>query len=331
MTPRPYFVLSLVALSVVCTAQRQHHRGNSEEGVPKALRRLLENADHQRYSGVRSVEFRFGDKSGKHDEIVIRLGKNSRVEFPAGSKLAGQIIVETEESRRHFFPDKNEVHILPPRREAAMEHLQSFVHDAAKWKFATVKGELIAGRRTVQVSVSDLQDNVVQRLWIDPWTGLLLKRQLFDGVGASAASFEFTEINLNPQIDDRTFFFDPRGAKIITPAIQLERNAKLAKFDVWSLDLNSGYRLESSRFANNDSKPLLIQHFVNKIGRLTLFQFDSAVSVDGDIVRKMARGDFQSHKWTNGKWTFVLVGSMDKSVLERLSRHVIPGTGEASD
>ena len=302
-----------------------------QDRVPRILRRLLATSEHQRYSGIRTVEFRFGEKTDRHSEIVVRLGKSYRVEFPADSKLAGQVIVETEDSRRQFFPDKNEVWVQPPRREAAMEHLQMFVREPDKWKYETTQGELVAGRKTRQVVISDAKGNVVQRLWIDPWASMLLKRQIFDPVGAQVASFEFTEIDFDPHINERTFVFDPKGAKIVTPAIQLERAAKKAKIEVYTLASSTGYRLDSSRVMQKDGKSILVQHYVSKAGRISIFQFDSKVSVDSEMVRRMARGEMQSFQLSLGRSSFVLVGSVDPSVLERLSKHLVPGTGAAAD
>src|SRR5438105_3986950 len=81
--------------------------------LPVALRKALEAGPRLRYTGKRRVEFRRDGKTEAYTEIVTRDGNKMRIEFPAGSTYTGQVIVETKGVRKHFFPDKNEIHVSP--------------------------------------------------------------------------------------------------------------------------------------------------------------------------------------------------------------------------
>src|SRR5262245_22963865 len=84
---------------------------------PPLLQKAMERSKKQRFSGSRLVEMKMGPNRVRHTEYVLRDGERTRIEFPDASPFQGQIIVEANGERRHFFPDRNEMHITPPRRE----------------------------------------------------------------------------------------------------------------------------------------------------------------------------------------------------------------------
>ena len=118
----------------------------------------------------------------------------------------GLIIVEDKAERRHYFPDKNEIRISGARREDSLDRLMGlFKKRGGQPKFVESPGEAIAGNRTTLVSVSDARGNVIQKLFIEPKSGVVLKRELFDPTGTPMGSFTFTKVDLNPKFDDRIF------------------------------------------------------------------------------------------------------------------------------
>lgn len=319
-------ILLWLALPISAMAVAQEVADQIPDGPP-ILRKAFQNAQKLRYAGTRTVEFRRGGSDDRHDEVITRDGSNIRIEFPEGSKFAGQIIVENSRERKHFFPDRNEIHILPPRREEAFDRLLRLLSGKNRVVISTAPGQSVAGRRTEQVVISDRSGNVMQRLYIEPDSGLILKKQLFDPVGAPVGGFEFRTVDMNPRVNRGFFRIVRRGATVLTPADLLERLAKERGFAVVVLPLSSGYRLEGSFARDIGGSDVLVQMYGSKAGRrLTLFQLKKAVSPDR--LRAFARDeDLKSVTWQSGGRTFVLVGNLDESALRSVAQPISGGTG----
>lgn len=294
----------------------------AQSSVPPVLRKAIERAPHAVYSGRRIVEFKQGSEIQRHEEIIFRRGSQVRVEFPQGSRYTGQVIVESKDERRHFYPDRQEIEVMPPRREETLMRLVRLANDR-KYRLATVAGEVVAGRRTQQVVVSDKDGNVVQRLFIDPVTGVLLKRRLFDRIGTPVGLFEFTTFNARPHLRDSLFVLQPRGVRLVTPADKLRTLAAEHRVPYWVLPPSSGFRLLHSRMMKSET-PVLTQVYSSKKTRLSLFQMRGPVS--RDRLRRFTRGDFNVKTWETSGWTLVLVGDVDASALGRLASQVTNGT-----
>ena len=257
----------------------------------------------------------------------MRDGERTRVDFPEGSKFQGHIIVETRSERKEFFPLTNELLISPPRHEEAQQRLMHLAERGAKGNvvFSTAPGQRVAGQSTQQLVVSDRQGNVLQRLYIEPRTGVLLKRDVFDPGGARIASFEFTEIDLNPPPFDRSMFrFERRGVKVVTPYDELRTIATKNRFMPYSLPLSSGYRLDEVRLMRPHGEDVLTQTYVSPHGKVSLFEVRSALSPEK--LKGFARGDLHFSSWQSGAYTFVLMGSLDQAELDRLAQVALAGT-----
>jgi len=332
---RSLALLGALAMSAMALAQPfgGPHRGRDGgkrqidlQGVPAVLRRAIEGAPDLRYSGTRVVRFRRGGESRRHVEYVTRDGKFTRVEFPSDSPQAGQVIVEGPKERRHFFPDRNEIRVLPPRRDEAFSRLVRLVRQArSRYTLAASGSETVAGIRTDEVVVSDRSGNVVQRLFIEPKTGLLLKRQIFDPVGAPVAGFEFTKVDLTPRIERGIFRLERRGAKVVTPADLLQSVAKSGGFLATVIPPKFGYRLEGSAVRRFGEEDALVSFYTSNKGRLTLFQMRSAVRPE--MIERMGRGDVRVVTWQKAGRTFVLLGNLDEATLNRIATSVPVGTG----
>src|SRR5579862_5207396 len=72
--------------------------------VPMIFSRAVSAGDHLRFSGERIVQIRQGADLKVHTELVIQDGVNARVWFTPDSQYAGQVVVETANERRHYYP-----------------------------------------------------------------------------------------------------------------------------------------------------------------------------------------------------------------------------------
>jgi negative regulator of sigma E activity len=280
------------------------------------LAKAIDSAAKLRFIGTRTIEFRQQGKPVKYSEIVTRDGGYSRVDFPKGSPFEGQIIVETPRERRHYFPDKNEIRILPPRREEAMFRLSRMV-SSDRFKFSTSGTITVAGVRASQVVVTDKSGNVVQRLFIEPRTGLLVKRQLFDAGGVENGLYEFNSLDLSPNIRPGIFRLDRKGATIIRPIDTLRKLAKANDFPASTLRPTSGYSLPNAHMQRVDGQSVLIQFYGSEKGRLSLYI--TKEPLDADKLRKFGRGQVNVYSWRENNFSYALVGVQDSAVLKRLA------------
>lgn len=309
-------VLGLMAASVVGVAQ------SSQTELPWLLRKAIKEGPGLKYTGTRTIEFRRDGQTQRHTEMLTRDGSRLRVEFPPGSKYAGQIIVETNKERRHFFPDKNEIRVMPPRREEAMHRLAR-LGASNKYVLKSASGENVAGISTKQVIVSDLSGNVVQRLFIDPHSGVLLKRQIFDAVGTQVGLFEFDRITLNPRLSDDLFRLERRGAKVIRPEDILRGIAREGGYVFGFVKPTSGFHLEFSRTTKIEGREVISQFYSSGNGRLSLFQFKQ--DAGSQQLSRLGRGDVHIYSWKARGNTFVLVGNQDQATLKRIAAHMTFG------
>ena len=314
-------VLASVAFAPAQSGGRAEKIKHRQEGTPWILRKAIEVAPKLTYVGSRTVEFRREGKTERYTEIVTKDGDNLRIEFPSGSKYVGQIIVEGKDERRHFFPDKNEIQILPPRREEAISRLARMIKRPGRFVLSSAEGEVIAGNQTTQVIVSDQNGNVMQRLFISR-AGLLLKREMFDAVGTPVGGFEFTNIDLSPKITAGLFRLDRKGAKVVRPSDLLRTAAQEGGFIFAMLKPSTGYNLMFSRTTKADGNDLLMQFYGQDGMRLSLFQVKSDVS--SQQLSEFAH-DLQVYSWKSRGNTFILVGNQDVGVLKKLSRSVVYG------
>lgn len=311
----------VVSLLIVASAAAQDYTPAERAAIqnaPKVLRRVIERSEKQKYSGTRLISYRRGPKWAEHTEIVFRDGLKSRVEFPDGSVFAGQIIIESGGDRRQYFPTENKIRVVPARREESLRRLMDMVGDDEGFSFAQTRGETVAGSPTALVTISDRSGNVVQRLYIEPRRGVILRRQIYDKVGGLIGSFEFKDIDFDPKFDASTFQFTRKGAKIVTPEDELRNLLADGKFLARGLTAAQGYRLEDARILRFSKEPLLVQMYVGPGGRVALHQ--SKGPIDGSRLARFARGNTNFRSWQAGGRSFVLIGDMSVNALKDLSR-----------
>src|ERR1044072_3912776 len=284
--------------------------------VPPALRRALAAFGKIKYSGKRTVEALNDGNRHRHIEFVIADGQRSRIWFPDDSDLKGQIIVETPKERRHYLPGRNELQVMPPRREQAFERIAQMAN--RRLSFDSTAGGQIANVQTQLVTISDKNGNVFEKLWIEPRSGMILKREMYDRAGSIEASFEFTEVNLNPTINRTDFVLEHKGANVITPETVLRRLVKRGSFMPVRLPAGGAYELEAARVQQIAGQPVLVQHYMGNGHRITLYQLK--VAVNPQRLGRMERENVQIYSWQSGDTSFVIVGDIPDPELRELAR-----------
>lgn len=293
------------------------------EGIPPLLLRAIRAQPSLRYKGAYTTEFRQGPASIRHQEYITREGDRYRIDFPNDSQFAGQVIIENSRERLHYHPITNEIVQQPPRHGEVWERIANLANNR-KFVLTTVPGELIAGMRTEELVVSDRAGNLVQRLYIEPISGLIMKRQLFDFVGTQIGYFEFTEVALNPKIEPDTFVIKRRDARVITPRIQLERLCRRRGFHVVFLPPSSGYKLEGASPRNFAGTDGLVQSYLN--GNERLWVYDLKGPINANRLRQNAGRDLHVHSFELNGETIVLMAKIDEQTLARFATLMESGT-----
>jgi len=315
---------SCLALALAASAQNgggglRRFRGD----VPVMLIRAIRAQPNLRFTGTYTVEFRQGGTMTRHQEIITRDGPRYRIDFPADSPFAGQIIIEDQTVRLHYHPKLNEIMQQPPRHGEAWEKVANLATDP-KFRLSTAPGEVIAGNRTDQLIVADQTGNVVQRLFIEPGSGAVLKRQIFDK-GAPVGYFEFNQIDLSPRIDPTLFdTLKNKGATLITPLKQLETISKRRGFTYRYLAPASGFQLESSTFKKFADIDGLVQTYLN--GKVRLWIYQLKAPVDPARLRQQAGKNMHFFAWQSSGETTVIMGNLPERDLERFVNMMTSGT-----
>lgn len=287
--------------------------------VPPALKLALGVFDRIRYSGTRVIQVKSGTNRQEHTEYVVTNGPETRIEFPVESPLHGQVIVENASERRQYFPARNEIQVGPPQRDQAVQRLATMV--ARRGVTVTeASGGAVAGMQTEVVSISDRKGNLLQKLWIEGKSGLILKRELYDKLGTLQASFEFTQANLNPIIHPSDFKLERKGVKVITPDDVLTRIIRKERFQDVRLPAGTPYKLEGARVQKIVDQRVLVQQYAGNGHRVTLYQLNA--SVDPSRLGKLAPNGVQVYSWNSGGASFVLVGDLPETELKDLGHRL---------
>ena len=292
---------------------------------PPILQRAFKSAFQLKYSGTRVVIFRRGPERRKTTEYILKDGPRLRIEYPDDSMNAGQVIVENGRERQHFFPEVNEIHIGPAMHDDAFEKLRMFLRPGGRFpvKIALGQAEAVAGQRAGLVLLNDPRGNTIQRLWIDERTGLILKRELYDPVGAVVGSFEFTKVNYGPVIRREDFKIVRRGAQVITPEDKARRLMRENDMVQAFLPEDKYRKLMSSRILSRvaASKVLILTYEAGH-GKPPL----SLVQVEGQLDRnrlnRLAGPQLRTYTWTLSGRTFALMGDLTEDEIRGLAARV---------
>jgi outer membrane lipoprotein-sorting protein len=273
-----------------------------------------------RFSGERTLEFAGKNLRRSHVEIVVHDGDRTRVEFPAGTPLAGQIIVEDAAQRQQYLPRRNEIEVLPPRNDVTMVRLGNLFKRAVNqgWTIGTGTGILVAGIQTDETFLRDPKGVTRQRMWIDPETGMILKRIVYTPNGDFQAGFEYTKIEFNPRLWAGVFAINHPGARLVTPDMRAKALAAKNGFTRVAPPSGSEYKLENSRMVNLPSQQALLEVYSGPSGRLSLFHLRSMI--DPLKLQQFSQGRFHVYTWQRNGETLALVGDIDERRLEEVAK-----------
>lgn len=287
--------------------------------LPPIITKAL-GSSRLRFSGERTLQFAARALRRSHTEIVIHDGDRTRVEFPAGSPLAGQVIVEDGNQRQQYLPRGNEIEILPPRNDVTMLRLGNVFKHALNqgWTIGTGTGVLLAGVQTQEAFIKDPKGVTRQRLWIDPATGMILKRIVYTPGGDFQAGFEYTSIDYSTRLWPGVFAINKPGARIITPDMRAKALAAKGGFTRVAPPAGSPFKLENSRMVNLPNQQALLEVYSGPSGRVSLFHLRSMI--DPQKLQQFAQGRYHVYTWQRNGETLALVGDIDERRLEELAK-----------
>jgi len=293
----------------------------AQDSSSPVLNFALQNYGTHKYVGVRTVVFRRDGSDKKRTEYVTVDGRRSRTEFPPDSPEAGQIVVETPDERREFFPNENIIRISGGR-ENELTRMAEFIRRMGnRVRIKETGARVVVGRRGHEVSMTDPDGNVRQRLVVDDATGLVLKRELFDSVGTVVARFEFSRLDFRDRIDPRLFRLARKGAKVVRPIDDLRTIIAGTPFVLTEFPPDSGMKLEFSRILNPPEGKVLLQLYKGDEGRVSLFQ--TLAEVAPGQLRRFGREEVKTLSWRDKDRYFALVGNVPSATLERLKRLIV--------
>jgi hypothetical protein len=315
---------SLAALVLPVVVGYQRPEWESAAPMPPVVQKALSEQPRWRFTGTRLVVVRRGPDTYQHTEYVTRDGPRVRIEFPGDSRFSGQIITDNEQERRHFFPKKNEIHVTPSRREPLFDHIRSAWRGEHSVRVTEEAGDRVAGIPTRLVKVIDHAGNRLQELNIDPKSGVVLARRVFDDVGTQVGSFEFQQVNLHPNIDASVFQLKHNGATVTTPVDDLRKLTANSGFMFAILPPSAGLKLDSARVREIAGQRVLMSQYISPKGRVILFQLP--VGVDPRELNQHAPKNVHAATVKEAGHWFVLVGPLDEDKLNSIASTLRTGT-----
>jgi len=313
------FVLALPGAIAQAPVRVEDPLIGRKDPIPPIVRLAVRQSRDLKFVGRRSVELRRDGKMLRFTEIVTRLGQRTRTEFSEDSPFSGQIIVEDAQNRRHFLPDSNEVRVLPARAEDGVPGIIKAYKSGTKMSFRMGRPELIAGRRAPRLDVRDPDGNVLQQFWIDPQSGAVLQRKVYDSVGTYVGGFRFESVDFKAAIDPGIFVLMRKGAKLTTPEMTLDEMIQQGGFAAVTLKGAPGFRLDNVRVISPVGAPVLLQAYVGSGRRVILFQ--TKADLDPERMKRFARAGTRTVVWTAQGRNFALVGPSKGTDLESLAEY----------
>ncbi|MEI7578084.1 MAG: hypothetical protein WCK51_14430 [Armatimonadota bacterium] len=293
-------------------------RSGKKEELPAVLRDAQEKSKKLRFSGTRLVTFYRAGKAESHEEYLTKDGPNMRIEFAAGSPFAGQVIVETPEGRKHFFPDRNELRESPASGRKQFEILRFGGMRGGKPIISD--GGTILGLKVSKVQYLDPMKNPAFEVYIDTKSGLAVKRVIYGPGGSVAGSFEFKTLNMNPTIAKGAFSFNRKGVKIIRPIDDLFAKAKELGVSPYGFSNNDGYKLDGVNLREMRGRKVLILNYSQNESRLTMF----LLKPDADLqeIQKSSRRQQGFYAWKEAGASIVLIGDASQDELQNVAKRV---------
>jgi len=174
----------VIAVAVLATATPVASQPGSPpapgENPLEAARRAAGN-----YAFAGQVRVRWHDAAGEHEQLVdVRAGGGALM-------IDGPASVLARRDERPIRRPGSGWDSLWPAGLASM----GIPHPSAKYSLSSAAGALVAGRPTLAVDVRR-GNAIVERVWLDAETGLLLGREQYAVAGTPVRSIEFQQISV---------------------------------------------------------------------------------------------------------------------------------------
>lgn len=305
-----------VGQSISPAARRVVRAGNPQNSnIPEIVKKALKAQRYLRFQGRRVVTIRREGVNSSFEDLVWQDGKSTRVEYPPGSTRAGQIIVDANGERRHYFPSEGEIEIARSKGSGLPSGNVGALSRRAGARFVIGGTEMIAGVGC-QVVEAEGPNGAGLRLWIDPVSGMVLRRETYDLSGNLVAGFEFTQIEIGASMSPATFTLDVPNARIVTSNERIERIGRKHGFEPLRLPESSPFNLDGGRVMKTAGREAFVQMYSGPGGRFSLFRVRG--EVDPQELQRKAKG-FRSLTWTRNGETLALVGDVDESTLRTVA------------
>jgi negative regulator of sigma E activity len=233
------------------------------------------------------------------------------------------VIVENGRDRQHYLPALNEIHAGPAMHDDAFDKLRFFLKEAGpkRLRILVGNGEPVAGFHTSIVSFMGQQGTIIQKIWIDDRTGLMLKRELYDPAGGLVGAFEFKSVNYSPKVRDDDFVIKAK-APILTQFDLARRAMVKAGMLAAFLPEEGGRRLIGYRLMDrNPASVVMVLTYDTGSTPLSLFQVKG--TFEADRLNRITRGEFKTYTWQSQGRSFALIGDLDPDSLKRLADKVV--------
>lgn len=319
-------VFSIVA-PVACAQQprlalegkgRAPRRNQLAPRLRSVLTAVLRAETNGSYSGTRIVEQKAGNKRVLHTERFWKSGTNTRVEI-TDTGFKGQVIVENAEGRKHLFPKRNLVKNEARHRDGLLDRIQAGLKRNNMPLVSLAEGEAIAGYQTARVDFRDKAGNVTQQLWVEPRSGIVLKRLGYNRNGERVAYYEFQSVTAGGNFS-ASLFRTPEGAKQQDATADLPAHARAAGVPAYFLPASSGFQFAGSRTGSAQGKSILICAYHGPRGRLTVLVLNAVVR-PAMLARRTPAGQ-SSYVRQDGSVSIVLIGPYSQDELQAAAAHI---------
>ena len=193
--------------------------------------------------------------------------------------------------------------------------LRGTVHQIKEGRLkATAASPLnIAGRRTEAIKVSDSKGRLLQRLYIDEITAMILKAEQFGPREKKLAGYAFDKIDYSPEFSGNEFDPPrPPGAKIIERAPEVPVDWRV-RTPGW---LPPDFKEVGRGVRRLENRPVVMLHFSDGSKSFSVFQGRGGHPPKfGREAEKPGYEEFS--RLFDGLW-FVGLGRVEKSTLERV-------------
>lgn len=293
----------------------------SDPAAMKVLQRVIQSERTLKMEGQRTTKI--GKEPGLV-ENVYRSGRRLRVEYTAPASHKGEILIDCGMKAWFYQPSRgNWIEINSPRSRQHQEIMRNLRFE--KWRVFIAGRAKIAGREADIIEFKDTAGRLVERMWVDLTSGLVLKREHYDSNGKLAGSSEFQRVNFNSNSPES--LFAPPVAKLDFIFRQIEALKKAAPFQInepASSALPSGIVFQEGRIGSINDKAFVAMHYAGGGHRITLMQSLGVTSLFPHkpmqgYGRMRGRGRMNTYFWKSDDRTYGLIGDLSEDDLKKIA------------